>query len=1616
MFRVPNPYFAGPPATQPETFFGRQDVLRFVDDTLSSPRHNAIVLYGQRRIGKTSILHQIARRKSQDYHAIFFDLQSSVDNPARDLLYGLAREISSHLDIMPPTRDDFANDPEFFRNVFLPHVYKQLNGKRLLFLLDEFDALSLETAPAELDAMPFVQALNRIIQSEDRQVVFLFVVGRRLKDLSANQLQIFRGALDRQVSLLDRESCVELITHPAKDTLSYSDAALEKIWSLTSGHPYFTQLICHKIFNEVQRKNDWIITQSHVEAVVDDAISTGQTALQWFWNEVPPVERFTFYTIAQLTAEDEGASLGQLLAQRDLRRVQVPDIELKALPDKLVDRQVLTRDQAGLYSFAVEIVCRWIAQNHSWEEVTSELTRVAVDESAKDFYRAGLAAYQRDDYDYAIDSLSRALSINPDYVEARLCLARTRLKAGALLAAIDEFIYVERYGGREAKEARVDLADARAQYGQELEVEGKVDEAREEYKRVLTLDEQHLLANARLSDIYRRQADVLLETDGISAAQPVYEQAFKHKTDQELERKINKQLEAYAQAQEQAYHWKKAEQARQLATQFSQAQDEQEALLRTRLEWGRWLLSEQRFEEAGGVYRRLLEKSVDVTASAMIENDLIRYSQQAEQETDWLRVQAALELLTTLFPDDIENKNRLVDSLCRQGEFYLGENDFDRVKGAYRRALEVAPVEEPIKALIREGFQAYGRNRRKEVTVESLQLWVQAMLAQVEILGRDDVAAYESLVSAREALGDVWYRQQAIPEAHEAYLGAWDDATFWLQLGVETERAYRRRAEIGLKLGQVELDRGAVNEAADTIQQTLNDARPDQQMAGQVQDAFYAYRSQQEGAGRWDHARIAMEVLAVLFPNDEDVAFSLAEARAAQSDWYLQRAIPDLESARRHAQEALEVGNLSFNQRKVIVTRVKTFFQTFCESQQNGVSPKWTQAEWGMNILIGLLPGDEELHRQLAELRTKQGDWYLAQAKQSPESSRSYHLVKAAEAYTRAVSDYPNDEQLLVHLKDTFATYRAEHLPWRHARPAIEVLSRELPADPLIQQWLAETEPKSESVWKKYKLIPAGAVAIILILLGGLFFGMGVGGLNQSTSTDTPDSPGDTPTIIGTEGPGTEAVVVVTTSTPTTAITPTPKEIIPTPTTEPAPTATPSPTSTPTPTPTPTVTVPPTFTTTPLALEAPTLLFGEQVFVAEADDPAPQLRWRPNTNANDQNLYTVEISYLQDKRPVDDSITLTATAWGVPFELFHNADPIQPNSLARQFEWRVVQTLAGGQVITSESRIFTWQPQLLPAGEALDIQMNPGNPLERLVLLKNRGIYRTDNGGISWQQVANDSSVKTLHISSLNPKIIYAGVFGHILRSEDGGQKWEPFLMDGTLAQVNSIATDPSDANTVFAATDKGVVAVILEKQNSNLMARWIPLNRTESAVGPVLDNRFYSIVVADEKVYAVGDEDRVFSRDLGDLKNPWKSSVCTPSCATPILSLIIVSNDVILVGSSEGRLAKKVEPGNDWEKVEFQHVSLKTLAISELVIDSHAQIIYAGTGTSNNPKKGEGLYVSFDIGTTWKQLDNTVGWDYIQAIALDPEDTRKIYIAGSAGVHYSPDRGNIWISLSNDN
>ncbi len=206
LVRPPNPYILTP-LTDRVGFYGREAVLQFVRNTLAAPYQNVIVLFGQRRIGKTSVLYQLRQsdQRPPGFRPVYFDLQGRAEHGLDQVLYGLAREISRALKLPAPERADFAEE-SFFQYGFLPAVYEALAGERLLVLVDEFDVLGGEEVLPHAAYNVLFGYLQDLLIDEQRHLAFVFVVGRRIDELPSRIKATFKSAQCKRISVLDRSS------------------------------------------------------------------------------------------------------------------------------------------------------------------------------------------------------------------------------------------------------------------------------------------------------------------------------------------------------------------------------------------------------------------------------------------------------------------------------------------------------------------------------------------------------------------------------------------------------------------------------------------------------------------------------------------------------------------------------------------------------------------------------------------------------------------------------------------------------------------------------------------------------------------------------------------------------------------------------------------------------------------------------------------------------------------------------------------------------------------------------------------------------------------------------------------------------------------------------------------------------------------------------------------------------------------------------------------------------------------------------------------------------------------------------------------------------------------
>jgi hypothetical protein len=295
--RPVNPYIAGSPVTGTEMFFGREDVFSFVRRNLTGRhRDTPIVLYGQRRTGKTSVLYQMHRHLDARYRCIFIDLHGLNLNGMENLLWGLATSIGRglqrdhQLSVAVPDRAAFSANPHAaFETAFLDAVWSVLGEDHLLLMIDEVVRLHEEVRAGRLERDVF-DYLRHLMQHFER-LNFIFSLGSGVEELKKDYAFLFGVALYHRISFLEPVAARALIMRPTQDCYQVLPDAAEKILQITSGHPYYTQLVCHCLFDRWLRAPKPQMTPADVDAVLTEAIELGSANLTYVWEDSTPEEQ-----------------------------------------------------------------------------------------------------------------------------------------------------------------------------------------------------------------------------------------------------------------------------------------------------------------------------------------------------------------------------------------------------------------------------------------------------------------------------------------------------------------------------------------------------------------------------------------------------------------------------------------------------------------------------------------------------------------------------------------------------------------------------------------------------------------------------------------------------------------------------------------------------------------------------------------------------------------------------------------------------------------------------------------------------------------------------------------------------------------------------------------------------------------------------------------------------------------------------------------------------------------------------------------------------------------------------------------------------------------------------
>ena len=304
-----NPYIVGNAISDSNRFFGRQDLFGIINDSLKN-NEQIILLHGQRRIGKSSVLKQIPKKLGTDEFVFVhsdFQHRGKLSNPEilRLIAIEIIEELETNQDFLHHLAEKIQTNIETFSRDFLPEVYQQLDNKKLVLLWDEFDVLTERDTELSTDSDNFYSYIRQL-QEKDQKLFIIPIVGRHISKLP-KLVDSLRPGPSKKIGLLDKDHTEDLIIKPAENELIYEKGAIEAILNLSAGHPFVTQVICSTIYNLARTRyqnNQQIvlplsINGDDVESRVDEAIKSAEGGLKWFWDGLTTEQKVIFAAVAK---------------------------------------------------------------------------------------------------------------------------------------------------------------------------------------------------------------------------------------------------------------------------------------------------------------------------------------------------------------------------------------------------------------------------------------------------------------------------------------------------------------------------------------------------------------------------------------------------------------------------------------------------------------------------------------------------------------------------------------------------------------------------------------------------------------------------------------------------------------------------------------------------------------------------------------------------------------------------------------------------------------------------------------------------------------------------------------------------------------------------------------------------------------------------------------------------------------------------------------------------------------------------------------------------------------------------------------------------------------------
>ena len=376
------------PVQNTSMFFGREEFISNIKESITNSNSKCVIIYGQKRSGKSSVLHHLREslNNSSETFCISFSLGEIIEDLSpKTFYYTILSEIEDTLFTFSETLENVPQytAPEYKELDDVPTIlfndqiklinrefkkYPNWANKKLVLLIDEFTYIYTAIKKEHLSEQ-FMKTWKSFLEKGFFNSVLIGQdIMPKFKAAYPNEFGVTE---DKRLSYLKKSDAIALIEKPiwdkTRDRSRFLGKATDLILDYTSSNPYYIQIFCARLVDYMNEHKAISITDADVIDIAnsfikgeqaltadkfDNLITAGDADLDAF-NSNDVLSALKIIAIASKNLDScprEAINLGEI------------DYEERILKD-LKDREVLSIPQPGYFKINVRLFKEWLLIN-----------------------------------------------------------------------------------------------------------------------------------------------------------------------------------------------------------------------------------------------------------------------------------------------------------------------------------------------------------------------------------------------------------------------------------------------------------------------------------------------------------------------------------------------------------------------------------------------------------------------------------------------------------------------------------------------------------------------------------------------------------------------------------------------------------------------------------------------------------------------------------------------------------------------------------------------------------------------------------------------------------------------------------------------------------------------------------------------------------------------------------------------------------------------------------------------------------------------------------------------------------------------------------------------------